>query len=196
VKGINVGSQTQRSKPQLRSLLLLALIGGVAALPEPAMAKKPHRNEACPSNCSSSQSCTFNGIRNIALGDAALSINDLCHMVVSGIGASGEDGFSQIFLPGVKGEVVTEFACPNFAESQPGATATFTVHADVPGGIFYRKTVENIGNGTLEIRPDFSPVGATLYTLTILDGDKVTAIFSDLPSATFSVPQGDQEEFN
>lgn len=182
--------------PRLRSVVLWALIGGVAVLPQQAVAKKPLRSEACPSNCSSSQSCTFNGIRNVAMGEATLSINDLCHMVASGIGSSGKDGFSQVFNPGVTGEIVTEFACPNFAESQAGAMATYTCYADVPGGVFYRKTVENIGNDTLEIRPDFSPVGATLYTLTILDGDRVTGIFSNLPSAAFSVPQGDQEEFN
>ena len=178
-----------------RRLLLCALMVGVAALPEGATAE-PLGKEICASRCSSAQSCTFDGVTNVALGNARLSVNDACHLVVSNIGSTGEDGVAQILLPHRTGEIITHFACPNFSESQAGARETMTVYADVPGGIFYRTSIENIGKDTLEINPDFSPVGATLYTITVLDGATVTGVFKDLPSARFTVPQGDTEEIN
>jgi len=185
----------KRSAPGRRHLLLWALMVGVAAVPEVVTAD-PLGKEICASKCSSAQSCTFDGVTNVALGDARLSVNDSCHLVVSNIGSTGEDGVSQILLPRHTGEIITHFACPNFSESQPGARETMTVYGDVPGGIFYRTSIENIGNDTLQIDPDFSPVGAKLYTITVLDGATVTGVFKDLPSASFTTPQGDQEEIN
>jgi hypothetical protein len=123
-------------------------------------------------------------------------VNGACDLVVSNIGSSGQDGFSQVSLPLHTGEVVTKFACPNFAQSQVGDQAIVTFHADVPGGIFYTMTVTNIGNNTMEMHPDFSPVGATLYTITVENGGTVNRVFRDLPSATFRTAQGDQEEIN
>jgi hypothetical protein len=178
-----------------RRLLLCALMVGFAAVPE-AVNAGPLGKEICASKCSSAQSCTFDGVTNVALGDARLSVNDACHLVISNIGSTGQDGVAQVLLPSRTGEIITHFACPNFLESQPGARETMTVYADVPGGIFYRTSVENIGNDTLQINPDFSPVGATRYTITVLDGTTVTGVFKDLPSASFTTPQGDQEEIN
>jgi hypothetical protein len=185
----------RRSVRRGRCLLWFALIGGIAAVPEQAVAGVGGTVD-CAAGCTSDRSCTFDGIENIALGNATLSINASCHLVVSNIGSSGQDGFSQVLLPSNSGEVVTLFAGSNFAQSQVGAKETMTVFADVPGGVYYTKTIENTGQGTLEIHPDFSPVGATLYTITVMDGNTVTGVFPNLPSPTFSVQQGDQEEIN
>ncbi len=152
--------------------------------------------QLCDSTCSSAQSCTFDGVTNVAQGSAALEVNGSCDLLVSDIGTSGDDGVSQVSLPPHTTKVETHFACPNFSQSEAGDQEVVTVHADVPGGIFYRMTLENVGNGTMEIRPDFSPVGATLYTLTVLNGGTVNRVFTNLSSATFRMQQGDQEEFN
>ena len=169
-------------------LLLFALVGGLAAGPARSAV-------SCGSSCSSGQSCTFDQVANAALGKATLSINDQCHMLVSNIGQGGEDGFSQL-LPSPTGAVATELACPNFSQSKVGAQEIATCRASVPGGVFYTATVENIDGQNLEIRPDFSPIGAKLYTVTVLNGSTVTRVFTDLPSATFRMQEGDQEEVN
>ncbi len=69
-----------------------------------------------------------------------------------------------------------------------------TVHADVPGGIYYRMAVENIGKGVIEIRPDFSPIGATQYTLIVLNGNTVTGVFANLSTASFQTGECVQVE--
>jgi hypothetical protein len=176
-----------RSRPRWHGLLFGVLLVGSAAVPEPAFARV---------SCSSDQSCVVDGVSNAALGDATLSVSDAGNLLVGNIGTSGKDGVSQVALPAGTGEVVTMFACPNFAQSEVGDQEIVTFHADVPGGIFYTMTVTNIGNDTMEMRPDFSPVGATLYTITVLDKGVVNRVFRDLPSATFSTVQGDQEEIN
>lgn len=187
--------QSRGIKWSRNCLFLCGLMGGVAAVPDLVMAD-PSVKQSCSSSCSSGTACTFDGVTNVALGGATLSVNDACHLVISNIGSSEQDGFSQVSLTSDSGEVVTEFACPNFSQSLPGDKETVTFYADVPGGIFYTATIENVGNATMEIRPDFSPIGATLYTMTVLNGSTVTRVFSDLPSATFRMRQGDQEEVN
>lgn len=174
-------------------LLLCALLGGLGALPPGAGAAVRDGD----SYCASPLACTFAGIANVALGEATLSLNSSGHLIVSGIGSTGQDGVSQVSLPPRTGEVVTEFAGSNFGtSSQPGAMESVTVHADVPGGIYYRLDVENLGKGVIEARPDFSPVGATRYTLTVLNGNTVTGVFANLPSARFQTGECVQVEFN
>jgi len=164
-------------------LLPLALIGGLVAGPARSLA-------ACAASCASGGACTFDQVQNVALGNATLSVNNLCHLVVGNIGQGGEDGFSQL-LPLSTGAAATELACPNFSVSKTGDRQVVTCRANVPGGVFYTATVENIDGQNLEIHPDFSPIGAKHYTLTVLNGGSVVRVFSDLPSATFRMQQGD-----
>jgi hypothetical protein len=151
---------------------------------------------SCSSSCPSQQACTFQGIANTALGSATLSINSSCNLVVDNIGPTGQDGVSQSSLPPNTNEVVSEILCPNFATSKQGDMAIMTVRANVPGGVFYTLSIKNIGNSMMEMRPDFSPVGATRYTVTVMNGASVAGVFSDLPSATFQMAQDDTEEVN
>jgi len=171
------------------------LAGWGLAVPARVLAG-PVVREACASSCSSGTSCTFDGVKNVALGRAKLGINKACHLVIDGIGSSAEDGFSQVALSSEANEVATHLGCPNFADSKKGDKEVVTFHADVPGGIFYTMTVENIGDRTLEMRPDFSAIGATLFTVTVLEGGRVNKEFRDLSSGTFRMQQSDQEEIN
>jgi len=143
--------------------------------------------------------CSFGGERHVALGQAELTRTLQGNLRVGHLGSSGQDGFALVAEPGEFATFTqTGFACPNFLESKPGARQVMTVRADVPGGIFSRMTVENIGppapgaGDRMEIRSDFSFVGATTYTVTVLNGDTVVATFSDLPSATIQTDEDDQ----
>jgi hypothetical protein len=187
--------ELQGSGERWRALLFCALLVGMAAVPERLFAYAAVPSSSA-STCSSRQSCVFDGISNAALGQATLSLNAAGHLLVSNIGSTGQDGFSQLALPSTAAEVVTHYACPNFAQSQTGDQEVVTFHANVPGGIFYKMTITNIGNNTMEMRPDFSPVGATLYTITVLNGGTVNRVIQNLSSATFTTAQGDQEEIN
>lgn len=176
-------------------LLACALAGWAIVFPARAVAG-PTPDATCASSCSSASSCTFDGVKNVALGQARLSVNSACHLVVDNIGSSAEDGFSQEALTSEAFEVATHLACPNFANSKQGDKEVVTFYADVPGGVFYTMTVENIGNRMMEMRPDFSAIGATLFTVTILNDGKTVREIRDLPSGTFRMAQADQEEIN
>ncbi len=148
------------------------------------------------SACSTSQSCVVDGIQYTALGNATLAINPAGHIVVSNIGVSGENGVALSALPSATRGFVANFGCPNFLDSAAGAIERVTVYADVPSGVLYRFTVENIGHEVMRMTPDFSSIGATRYSITILNDGVVTGTFNDLPSAIFQMAQDDQTEVN
>lgn len=77
-------------------------------------------NKVCASSCDG-ENCTFQGLLNSPLGDATLSINDSCQLVVDNIGGSGRDGVVQPQL----GSLImkTTLATPNFSSSGVGARA-------------------------------------------------------------------------
>jgi len=162
----------------------------------------------CTSSCSSSQNCTFDGIENVALGAATLQVDANCHLIVSNLGGSGQDGVSQINLPPNIEEVVTEFEESAFGPaSNPGDRQVVMCHANVPGGVFTTVTVENIGqtdivgrggqpHETIQVSSDFSSVGATVYTIIVMDGATVTGVFENLTSAVFQTSECTEVEFN
>jgi hypothetical protein len=166
----------------LRGLLLAGAC--VVAVPARSSARPlPAPSDACPT-CSSSQRCVFDGILNRALGVATTSVTSSCHLLVVGIGSSGLDGFAQDSLPAGAQQIRTLFTGSNLGESLAGAREVVTFHADVPGGVFASMTVEDIGDSTIQITPDFSAIGATRYTVTVMNGAHVTGVFTDLPTAT------------
>jgi hypothetical protein len=115
-----------------------------------------------------------------------LHVDAACHLIVSNIGASGQDGVSQGPLPAGSRHVITNFTGTLFGVgSVLGDKQISTCHANVPGGILMRTRVENVGTQTIEIEHDMSAVGATLYTVVVLNGTTVTDVFTDLPNAIF-----------
>ncbi len=173
--------------------VLYIVTSGCGALVAGAAMSMP----TCTSGCTSSSACQFNSISNVALGNATLSVDGQCHLIVGNIGSSGQDGVSQVSLPPSIHHVITTFEEPNFGtSSQPGDRENVTVYANVPGGIYYQLAVENIGNDTIQVRPDFSPVGATRYTVTVMNGNVVTNLLRDLPSAAFETGECVETEFN
>lgn len=134
----------------------------------------------CPT-CTAPVRCIFDGVLNKALGAATLSATPSCNLLVSGIGASGLDGFSQDSLPAGAHEIRTIFTGQNLGASSSGARQVVSFHANVPGGLFATMTVEDLGD-SIEVRPDFSAVGATLYTVVVMNGSEVTGVFPNLPN--------------
>jgi len=125
--------------------------------------------------------CVLDGINNLAVGAANLAIDADCNLVVGNIGSSGEDGVSQD-LPAGTQKMVTGLVAPNFTMSMPGTKVSVDMIADVPGGLFSNFSIENIGMETLRTNGDFSPIGASLYTVHVfLDGVLVDE-FKDLTS--------------
>lgn len=167
---------------------VLVLISGRASALAP---------QACTSSCPTPQACTFDGIANTALGGAVLQIDATCSLVISNIGSSGMDGVSQGPLPAGTQHVITRFGGSMFgAGTIVGDKKVATCRASVPGGILMRTRVENIGNQTIEIEHDMSPVGATLYTIIVLNGSTITDVFTDLPSAIFQTGECVETEYD
>jgi len=136
-------------------------------------------------------------VSNVSLGNATLSVNAACRLVVGNLGATGQDGVSQVSLPANTHQVATGFVEPNFGpSSQIGDREDITVHANVPGGVYYRLTVENMGNDTVQVRPDFSPIGATLYTIMVFNGPSITSVVRHLANATMMTGECVQTEIN
>lgn len=163
----------------VRSMVLAGLYAVGIGLPTPATSG----STSCPT-CTSAQRCIVDGILNRALGAASISGTLGCHLLVSGIGSSGLDGFAQDSLPANTQQIRTTFTGPNLGESELGARQVVTCLANVPGGVLGTIAVEDVGDSTIEILPDFSAVGATLYTVTVMEGSTVTGVFTDLANPT------------
>jgi len=176
-------------------LFLCTSVLGTSAFPQ-----RTRRNDLsphCNSGCSDPQNCSFGNVANVALGGALLQVNSACHLVVGNIGSSGLDGVAQVSLPPGTADVITRFTGPLFGpSSSSGDKETVTCHASVPGGVFYQVEVENIGGGVIEARPDFSFVGATLYTVTVLNHSSVVGVFPNLTSALFQTSECEEVEVN
>lgn len=141
----------------------------------------------CPADrfCMSPQECIFDGLMNLSLGNASLSITPApeCNLLVANIGSSGEDGATQDPLPPGTCEMATGLATPNFSLSQLGTAADIRMYGDVPGGLMSRLLIENIDNDNLRAQADISPVGVTLYAIQVYDGDQLVAQIDDQPNA-------------
>jgi len=153
--------------------------------------------------CSNGPGCVVGSLATIvahsSLGSATLARQEDGHLLISGIGTSGVDGMRMNLgtIPGLVNGLETQFAEPNFgATSETGARGVYTVQANVPGGTLCRVTVEDVGPGTLEVRPEIPAAGPTLYTVTVLDGSTVTGTFANLSSATIQTGDCQEVEFD
>lgn len=78
-----------------------------------------------------STSCTFDGLINLPLGNATLSINQAGELVVDNIGSSGQDGVVQTQLQSLY--MKTSLGTPNFSASILGTSANIRQVGDVGG---------------------------------------------------------------
>ncbi len=142
--------------------------------------------------CESDTQCVFFGIDNASLGAATLSLNEDCNLVISNIGSSGKDGVVQTGLSST--QMVTGLACPNFAASIEGTSALVNMIGDI--GLISTFTAENVNGQMVVAQGDFSPVGATSYTVQVMLGEQMIAEFPGLPKAIIQFPAVDLEEID
>ena len=139
--------------------------------------------------CNTPQFCTFDGIPNIAQGQAALFLNNECHLEVLNIGSSGQDGVTQSPLPPNSTKMVTGLDVPNFGASIVGTKAVFNMFAD--NQLLSTLTIENIADGVVQAQGDFSPAGATMYRVKLFVGNQVVGDFFPLPQAVTIMHKND-----
>jgi hypothetical protein len=146
--------------PLIVGMLLLTL--------SPAEAKEPACDEVCtPSHC------TFRGLRNDALGDAILALDDKCQLVVSGIG-NAEDGVAQTGLgtPYMK----TTLGLPNLSGSLQGTRVAIQQLGVVDGHPDQEVMLTEIVNfNDIELRHSVScsAIEVEGYHLYVYDSDQL-----------------------
>ncbi len=141
------------------ALLVLVFVGSQVAA------------QQCLSSCAADGTCTFDGLLNTPLGDATLSINDQCQMVVQGIGGSGEDGVVQSDLNSTV--MSTSLATPNFSGSIIGSKATITQLGVVdgqPDKEVMVTTIVNFNGDDVKTIVDCSAIEVLGYTVEIYQG--------------------------
>ena len=99
------------------TFLVLSFLTGAIVLLETSVSSA---GEACSGSCSGGN-CIFGEMLNVPLGDASISINPECQLVVDDIGESAEDGVVQTELDSVY--MKTTLATPNFSMSIVGSLA-------------------------------------------------------------------------
>ena len=127
---------------------------------------------------------SFQGNQHFALGNATLMAAG-GQLMVNNMGEAGNG--VEIVLGRVNGSEVTS---PSLPLPPPGASVTYSVFADVdgipdrPAGAL---TSQMNADGTLQLTGDFSAVGATHFTVAVLNGDALVARQTGLPTASFSI---------
>lgn len=171
--------------------------GKLMSLPLAAMAG--HLSHGDNRGCYSGARCVFDDLQNLAIGGARLALNGRGNLIISDIDGSGTMGVRQDPLPDDSQVMITGMACPNFLASAEGTKGVFVMYADVPGDVFSVLTVENIGPGAdgvdiMRAHGDFSPIGATSYTIQVYNGDELVADIGGLDDPTVIFPKDDIEE--
>jgi hypothetical protein len=126
---------------------------------------------------------TFEGNQHFALGNATLTAGN-GQLLVNGTAAG--DGV-EILLGRVNG---SEVASPSLPLPPPGSAQTYSVFGDVdgipdrPAGAM---TTQMNSDGNLQVMGDFSAIGATHFTVAVLNGDTLVARKTGLASASFTI---------
>src|SRR5688572_22400624 len=132
--------------------------------------------------------CIFDGIRNVPLGKAILSLNANCQLVAGNITGSGRDGVVQDQLTSVY--MRTTLATPNFSGSMAG-TRAFIRQLGIVDGVpnFEIMASRMINYNRTHVRFDVhcSYIKAKSYTLAAYNQGQLTGFLrlADRPVLTF-----------
>lgn len=175
--------------------------GGGHLMSVPLAATEGHLNHGDNRVCFNEKRCIFDGLTNVFLGNAALRLNGAGNLIVSNIGSSGLDGVRQDPLPSDSFQMITGIECPNFVGSAEGTRGVFIMYADVPGDVFSVYTVENVGPGpngvdVIRAEADFSPIGATTYTLQVFNGEDLVGEVNGLKVGEVTFAKTDIREID
>jgi hypothetical protein len=128
---------------------------------------------------------TFQGNQHFALGNAILTPAN-GQLLVDNFGMAAGDGV-EIALGRANG---CEVSSPPLPLPPPGSALTYSVFGDVdgipdrPAGAM---TSHMTADGNLQVMSDFSAIGATHFTVAVLNGDTLVARQTGLPSASFTI---------
>ena len=132
--------------------------------------------QTCANTCSTPQGCTFQGIQNSALGNATLSINGQCQMVVDNIGGSGQDGVVQTNLRSAY--MKTTLGTPNFSASITGTSASIRqvgVVDDVQDQEIMLTDMINFDGNNVRHTISCSAILVTGYQVSIYNGNQLVS---------------------
>jgi hypothetical protein len=128
---------------------------------------------------------TFQGNQHFALGNVTLTSTN-GQLLVDNFGSTSADAV-EILLGRANG---CEVASPSLPLPPPGSALTYSVFADVdgipdrPAGAM---TTQMNSDGNLQVMGDFSAVGATHFTVAVLNGNTLVARQTGLPSPSFTI---------
>ncbi len=128
----------------------------------------------------------FNGNQHFALGGAILSKNAAGELVLDHTGESGLDGMEIALGNAGYGEV----ASPSLPLPPPGNSCRYDYRAvvdDLADRTAAVVTMSHSAEGEMLLTGDMSGLGATRYTLMVLDGDTQVAMVTNQPAAAVSV---------
>lgn len=129
--------------------------------------------QGCSSSCSG-ETCNFQGLLNVPLGEADLSITEQCHLLVDNIGPSmvgGDDGVVQTSLSSVY--MKTTLATPNFSQSILGTEANIRqlgIVDALPGGEIMLTRIFNFDGDTLGLIINCQALSVAGYSIDIYNG--------------------------
>jgi len=136
----------------------------------------------------------FGNIVNNALGGARVQSVGQCVLMVTDIGSTNTDGV-RLVLPATTPFTFATLSCPNMQLSRQGSKVTMRA-VDATGAPIAITTSENIDGTNMQIDFDWSPVGATRYTVELFHRGGLVGRFAGLAQARVSHAAADSEEYN
>lgn len=133
-------------------------------------------SSVCTSTCDPDGTCIFGGLKNTPEGNAVLSIDNQCRLVVGNIGGSGLDGVIQTYDPAPF--MITRLAVPNFSGSIQGTSAVIK-QIGIAGGqpdqeISFLRFV-NFNDTDVRIDVNCLEIGASSYSLEVYQGHQLVS---------------------
>lgn len=132
-------------------------------------------SQACDSSCSDG-TCVFDGLVNVPIGAATLSVNEGCQLVIDGIGSGGGDGVEQVGLESIF--MATELLTPNFSLSIVGTSAVIR-QVGIAGGKTQQELmltrVINYNDTNVRLSISCAEVLVQEYVLQIYDGETLVS---------------------
>ena len=171
-----------------RRLLILPVLIGAPLIASGAAAQQG--GATCDASCEDNQ-CIFQGLNNVALGNAELSIDEQCRLVVGNIGGSGRDGVVQ---RGLQTQYMkTTLATPNFSGSRLGTRAEIRQLALVDGVPQETMLTRIVNFNGDEVRHsiDCSAIRIARYTIEIYDADVLVKRIDTINPPLMTSPKED-----
>jgi hypothetical protein len=131
----------------------------------------------------------FGGVLHSALGDAAVTVVSN-RLEVSNLGSSGQDGVS-IAMPSTSDWGAQWLDLDPNGHAPVGAYLREQIigtGGGVVNGVLGTVQITKTGTGTCDVVPDFSPIGATTYTMQVYSGSVLVTQLTGQTGSALSCP--------